>query len=102
MSYTPREGSGWEEGGTQYADVRRWRTPLGDGVYLYVTVTEASSLFVLGRVKDEWEHSVPMPEDIARVEKDFGVRAWSIMGVMPSVNPMARGKCLMMKAVTAA
>lgn len=99
MSYTPREGSGWEEGGSQFADVRRWRTPLEEGVYLYVTVTEKNSLFVLGRVKGENQHSVPMPEDIARVERDFGVHGWSIVGVFPTVNPYATGQSLMMKAV---
>lgn len=99
MSYTPREGSGWEEGWSQFEDVRRWRTPLGDEVYLCVTVTEENALFVIGRVKGENEHSVPMPGDIARVEKEFGVHAWSIVGVMPVVNPRATGQSLMMKAV---
>lgn len=43
-------------------------------------------------------HTVPMPEDLGRIEKDFGVHAWRIVGVAP-VAPPSVGQALMAKAV---
>jgi hypothetical protein len=43
-------------------------------------------------------HEAPMPQDLGRIERDFGVRAWSTMGVLP-VRPPSVGQCLAAKAV---
>lgn len=102
--YEPREGTGWEEGESVFPDeFRRWRTPLGivfqNGGYLVVTVSlTGSGLFIIGRVSPEEEHSVPTFEDMKRIEKDFGVRGWQIVGVAPSLS-RGGGKCLMARAV---
>jgi len=97
VSYEPREGTGWVEGNSPIEGVRRWRLLLEWGVHLQVTVGDV--VFFVSRVTGN-EHSVPMPEDVGRVERDFGVRGWSIQGVM-SVVPPSTGQTLSLVAVEA-
>lgn len=100
MGYEPKEGSGWEEDPVAILPgVRRWRTPLRDR-YLSVTVA-AGEAFVIARVNFDRVtpfHTVPLPEDLQRIELDFGVPAWRIHGVSP-VLPPSTGQCLMATAV---
>lgn len=95
MGYEPKAGTGWVKGAPILEDVSRWRTPLGDGVYLQVTV--ALTIFTVSQTRDT-RHTTPMPEDIQRIERDFGVKAWRIQGVFPVLTPMT-GLCVIMEAV---
>jgi hypothetical protein len=99
--YEPAEGSGWEEGCSMFPEtIRRWRTPLEGGVYLTVTTCFPNAQFVVSRAKNDMrEHELPQLEDLARVQKDFGVEAWTHMFPMPSVNPRASGGCLVLRAM---
>lgn len=98
--YEPREGTGWEEGESVFpGEFRRWRAPIEGLGYLVVTVAQTDSgLFIIGRVSPHEEHSVPMFQDMGRIEKDFGVQSWSIVGVAPALS-RGGGKCLMARAV---
>lgn len=98
--YEPKEGSGWEEGPSSLPGVRRWRTPVEDG-RRHLSVTVAEWAFVIARVAyrpTSQVNSLPRPEDLGRIELDFGVHAWSILGESP-VLPPSVGSCLMAKAV---
>ncbi len=97
MSYEPKEGTGWEEGSSVFGDVRRWQTRLDEETWLRVTVTAGASMFVIGRVRGN-EHAPPRLEDVARIEREFGVRAWEILGVVPALMP-ASGSTLVAQAV---
>lgn len=88
--YEPKEGTGWVEGTSSFGDVRRWQTPLDADTWLRVTVTSPGGVFIISRGSGN-THSVPWPGDMARIEADFGVRAWSILGVVPSLDLQARG-----------
>ncbi len=96
-SYEPKEGTGWEEGSSLFGDVRRWQAPIDEETWLRVTVTSPNGLFVMARTRGN-EHTVPLPEDVGRVERDFGARAWSILGVVPAAPP-ASGQVLLARAV---
>ena len=97
VSYEPKEGSGWEEGTSEFPDVRRWQAPIEPGVWLRVTVTSENAVFVMARTRGN-EQQPPRFEDVGRVERDFGVRAWRILGVVPALAPSV-GLALMAKAV---
>lgn len=96
--YEPREGSGWEEGSSPIPGVRRWRLKVAPSWWLAVTPNEGA--FVIARVRYGAvpEHTVPMLEDLGRIELDFGVHAWSIKGVH-AVLPPSVGQCLLAMAV---
>lgn len=99
-NYEPKDGTGWEEGPSPLPNVRKWRAaPAADGAQL--TVTVADDCFVISRVLYGTVQvaSVPMPEDIRRVELDFSVQAWRIVGVSP-VLPPSVGQTLLVMAVT--
>lgn len=99
MSYEPKEGTGWVEGSSRFPDVRRWQAPIDGETWLRVTVTSPNGLFIVARVRGN-EHSAPRLEDVGRVERDFGARAWSILGVVPAAPP-ASGQVLLARAVEA-
>lgn len=66
-----------------------------------MSVTFAEDCAVIARVSYGTSLQLslaPMPEDLGRIERDFGVRTWRIMGVHP-VLPPSGGICLMAKAV---
>jgi hypothetical protein len=97
--YEPKHGTGWEEGPSPLDNVRRWRTPLGGGVYLQVTVAEDA--FIIARAEYEGglqPMTAPMPEDLGRIEAEFGVRAWKIVGIRPPFPP-STGQVLLAQAV---
>lgn len=100
MGIEPKPGTGWEEGDSVLDNVRRWRTPLGGGVYLLVTIADELAWVIARGVDLETSprHMVPMPQDMRRIQEDFGVRAWSFKGVSP-VAPPAVGQALMAMAV---
>lgn len=97
-SYEPKPGTGWEEGPSVLEGVRRWRTPIGTGLHLSVTFDKDCA--VISRVSYEETQvcTVPMPEDLGRIERDFGVHGWSIVGVHSVLRPSV-GRCLLAKAV---
>lgn len=97
MTYEPKEGTGWQEGSSEFPDVRRWQARLDGETWLRVTVTSPNGLFVMARTRGN-EHSAPRFEDVGRVEREFGVRAWRILGVAASLPP-ASGQALMAQAV---
>lgn len=101
-TYEPTEGSGWEEGSSLFPDTnRRWRLMLEPGEWLSVTTTTRGRFpqFVVSRVKNDSEHSLPTPEEVKRVQEDFGVDGWRDVFPMPNVNPRAMGMCLLLTAV---
>jgi hypothetical protein len=63
-------------------------------------VTFEKEYAVIARVVygDPPQHEVPLPEDLGRIERDFGVHGWSISGVLPVLRPSV-GRCLAAKAV---
>lgn len=94
----PKDGTGWEEGAVIIDGVRRWRTPIGDDLFLMVTVTE--SLFTISRVRG-MDHETPAIDDIARVEKEFGVvHGWRVRGTFRTLGA-ATGYAVMLEAVDA-
>ena len=96
--YEPREGTGWEEGESVFPDeFRRFRLWV-DGVYLAVTVSKVSGLFVISRVAPDESHAVPTAEDVGRIQKDFGVEGWSFSSGAPAFGEPG-GTCLMARAV---
>jgi len=98
-SYEPKPGTDWEEGPSPLEGVRRWRTLVEPGLHL--TVTFAEDCAVIARVSYGTSMQLnepPMPDDLGRIERDFGVRGWSIQGVHPVVPPSV-GVCLMARAV---
>ncbi len=78
--YHPSDGSGWEKGPAIMTGVHRYRTPLGGDWYLQVTTS--ANVFTISRVMGR-TYRVPTFDDMARIEKEFGVRGWSIKGVHP-------------------
>lgn len=96
VSYEPKEGTGWVEGSSLFEDVRRWQAPIDGETWLRVTVTGPNGLFVVARVCGN-ELAPPRLEDIGRVERDFGARGWSILGVVPAAPP-ASGQVLLARA----
>jgi hypothetical protein len=99
VRYKPKPGTGWVEGDSPLENVRRWRLPLQDGIFLAVSVAEDTA-FVIARVRygQTPVHAVPCPGDLGQIERDFGVHAWRIVGVT-QVLPPSVGQCLMAKAV---
>lgn len=98
--HEPKPGSGWEEGDSPLPDVRRWRTPIaGTERYLSVSVS-AGTHFAISRVRfgNRPEHTLPMLEDVGRVERDFGVYAWHVKYPLP-VLPPSVGTVLALLAV---
>lgn len=102
-SYEPKPDTGWEKGPSPLPNVRRWRTPLDGALFLGVTVAETA--FIIGRVVYDADgagtFAPPLPEDIQRVELDFGVFAWSVAGIAPATAP-AKGLCLLLRAISPA
>lgn len=95
--YVPKDGSGWDEGSSFLDGVRRWRTPVGPRLWLTVATGE-KGVFLISRVDEGSRHTVARFEDMLRVELDFGVHAWSIVGVH-SVPPPSTGLTLLARAV---
>lgn len=98
MKYEPKPGSGWEEGASPLEGVRRWRAPIGSGMHLSVSFENEYGVIARVRYGASPEHQVPRPEDLGRIERDFGVRGWRILGVSPVASPSV-GQCLLAKAV---
>lgn len=99
MGYEPRSGE-WDEGDSAFDDVRRWRTPIADELFLQVAVAEPD-VFVLSRVDYAGPapvHTLPGPADLQRIQRDFRVHAWRIRGDFP-VAPPSTGRCLCAVAV---
>lgn len=96
MKYEPKEGTGWQEGTTLYAGIRRWQLQIDGDTWLRVTVTEKAGFVVSRGMGDA--HTVPHPEDLGRIERDFGVHGWRIEGVMPVFVPSV-GQALLARAV---
>lgn len=80
MSYKPKPGTGWERvyfrGEGYYLDLS---PDDEDGPIL--TVAVRGSEFHVSRSPSPMTYEAPSPQDIGRVELDFGVEAWSIDGV---------------------
>ncbi len=98
MTYEPKPGTGWEEGPSPLEGVRRWRILVGTGLHLSVSFEKEYAVIARVAYGDFPQHEVPTGEDLGRIERDFGVHGWSIMGVIPVVLP-SMGRCLAAKAV---
>lgn len=98
MTYEPKPGTDWEEGASMFGNVRRWRTRLGAGLYLHVAVGEQGT-FTISRIQNERVHDAPRFDDMGRIERDFGVRGWSVQGTFAPLNPEMVGAVLVARAV---
>jgi hypothetical protein len=97
-TYEPAPGTGWEEGSSSLPGTRRWRLLIGPELYLAVAAGDFAFTISLVVYGDTPTHAVPGPEHLQRVERDFGVFAWSVTGILPALPPSV-GQCLCATAV---